>query len=99
MIRIIIADDHTLFRVGLRQMLHSFAGLEVVTEATDAATALAAAKRGGAELIVLDLTMPGASGTSLIEQIRAACPGLPILQADAVSQVRKRMCLLWIAAC
>jgi DNA-binding NarL/FixJ family response regulator len=79
MIRIIIADDHTLFRVGLRQMLHSFPGLEVVKEATDAATALAAAKRGGAELIVLDLTMPGASGTSLIEQIRAACPGLPIL--------------------
>jgi DNA-binding NarL/FixJ family response regulator len=36
MIRIIIADDHTLFRVGLRQMLHSFAGLSVVREATDA---------------------------------------------------------------
>jgi DNA-binding NarL/FixJ family response regulator len=79
MIRIITADDHTLFRVGLRQMLHSFAGLEVVKEATDAATALAAAKRGGADLIVLDLTMPGATGTSLIEQIRAACPALPIL--------------------
>lgn len=79
MIHIIIADDHTLFRIGLRQMLHSFAGLEVVREATDAAEALAAAKRGGAELIVLDLTMPGASGTSLIEQIRATCPRLPIL--------------------
>ena len=79
MIRIIIADDHTLFRVGLRQMLHSFAGLNVVKEATDATEALAAAKRGGADLIVLDLTMPGASGTSLIEQIRKACPALPIL--------------------
>lgn len=79
MIRIIIADDHTLFRLGLRQMLHSFAGLNVVAEATDAATALAAAKRGNAELIVLDLTMPGAAGTSLIEEIRLACPDLPIL--------------------
>ena len=47
MIRIITADDHTLFRLGLRQMLHSFAGLEVVGEATDASEALAAAKRGG----------------------------------------------------
>ncbi len=79
MIRIIIADDHTLFRVGLRQMLHSFAGLEVVREATDAAAALAAARRGGADLIVVDLTMPGATGTSLIEQLRAACPALPVL--------------------
>lgn len=79
MTRVIIADDHTLFRIGLRQMLHSFAGLEVVAEATNAAEALAAARRGGADLIVIDLTMPGASGTSLIEQLRVACPALPIL--------------------
>lgn len=59
MIRIIIADDHTLFRVGLRQMLHSFAGLSVVREATDATEALAAARRAEADLIILDLTMPG----------------------------------------
>lgn len=79
MIRVITADDHTLFRIGLRQMLHSFAGLEVVAEATDAAEALAAARRGEADVIVLDLTMPGATGTSLIEQICTACPTLPIL--------------------
>lgn len=79
MIRIITADDHTLFRLGLRQMLHSFAGFEVVKEAVDAGEALAAARRGSADLIILDLTMPGATGTSLIEQIRQACPSLPIL--------------------
>ena len=79
MIRIIVADDHTLFRIGLKQMLHSFAGLEVVKEATNAAEALAVAKAGDANLIILDLTMPGATGTSLIEQIRKACPALPIL--------------------
>ncbi|MBN8475071.1 response regulator transcription factor [Sulfuritalea sp.] len=79
MIRIIIADDHTLFRVGLRQMLHSFAGMEVIREVTNAAEALAAAKAGGAELIILDLSMPGATGTSLIEQTRKARPDLPIL--------------------
>ncbi|MCF8177015.1 MAG: response regulator transcription factor [Sulfuritalea sp.] len=79
MIRIIIADDHTLFRVGLKQMLQSFAGIEVVREATNAAETLAAANVGGAELIVMDLTMPGVSGTSLIEQTKAAQPDLPIL--------------------
>jgi DNA-binding NarL/FixJ family response regulator len=79
MIRIIIADDHTLFRVGLKQMLHSFAGIEVVREATNAAEALAAASADDADLIILDLTMPGASGTSLIEQTRKTRPDLPIL--------------------
>ena len=79
MIRIIIADDHTLFRVGLKQMLHSFAGIEVVREATNAAETLAAASAGAADLIVMDLTMPGVSGTSLIEQTRKARPDLPIL--------------------
>lgn len=79
MIRIIIADDHTLFRVGLKQMLHSFAGINVVGEATNAAETLAAANAGGAELIIMDLTMPGVSGTSLIEQTRKAQPDLPIL--------------------
>lgn len=94
MIRIIVADDHTLFRVGLRQMLHSFAGLNVVGEATNATEALAAAKRGGAELIVVDLTMPGATGTSLIEQIRRACPTLPILvlsMHDEAGTVRRAL--------
>ena len=79
MIRIIIADDHTLFRVGLKQMLHSFAGIEVVREATNAAEALATASAGDADLIIMDLTMPGVSGTSLIEQTRKARPDLPIL--------------------
>lgn len=79
MIKIIIADDHTLFRVGLKQMLHSFAGIGVVAEATNAAEALAAAKTHDADLIILDLTMPGVSGTSLVEQTRRACPTLPIL--------------------
>lgn len=79
MIRIIIADDHTLFRVGLKQMLHSFAGIEVVREATNATEALAAASADDADLIILDLTMPGASGTSLVEQTHKARPDLPIL--------------------
>jgi DNA-binding NarL/FixJ family response regulator len=79
MIRIILADDHTLFRAGLKQMLHSFAGYQVVAEAVDAGETLAAITRTPADLLVLDLTMPGVTGTQLIERVVDAQPELPVL--------------------
>jgi len=79
MTRIIIADDHTLFRIGLRQMLDSFDGVSVVAEAANAAQMLDAAETVGADLLISDLTMPGTSGTQLIEQLHRRHPTLPIL--------------------
>lgn len=78
MIRVLIADDHTLFRVGLKQMLHSYAGIDVIGEATNAAETLTSIGKGE-DVLVMDLTMPGASGTSLIEDVRRRAPELPIL--------------------
>lgn len=79
MIRVIVADDHTLFRIGLKQMLHSYAGIEVVGEATDAKETLAAVAAQPCDVLIMDLTMPGVSGTSLIEQAVRQRPDLPIL--------------------
>lgn len=79
MIRVIVADDHTLFRIGLKQMLHSYAGIEVVGEATDAQETLAAVAAQPCDVLIMDLTMPGVSGTSLIEQAVRQRPDLPIL--------------------
>jgi DNA-binding NarL/FixJ family response regulator len=79
MTRIIIADDHTLFRFGLKQMLESFEGISVVAEAANAEQALAAANAVAADLLISDLTMPGTSGTQLIEQLRRQHPALPLL--------------------
>ena len=79
MTRVIIADDHTLFRIGLKQMLESFAAITVVAEAANAEQTLAAADKVDADLLVSDLTMPGVSGTQLIEELRQRYPGLPIL--------------------
>lgn len=79
MTRIIIADDHTLFRIGLKQMLESFEGLSVVAEAANAGQMLAAAQAVAADLLISDLTMPGTSGTQLIEQLHRQYPSLPIL--------------------
>ncbi len=79
MTRIIIADDHTLFRIGLRQMLESFAGISVVAEAANAAQMLEAARTVATDLLISDLTMPGTGSTQLIEQLHREYPSLPIL--------------------
>jgi DNA-binding NarL/FixJ family response regulator len=79
MTRIIIADDHTLFRIGLKQMLESFEGFSVVAEAANAAQMLAAAQSVEADLLISDLTMPGTGGMQLIEKLHQEHPSLPIL--------------------
>lgn len=79
MIRIIIADDHTLFRIGLRQMLESCDDFSVVAEAANAAQTLDAVQAVAADLLVSDLTMPGTGGMQLLEQLRRRHPALPIL--------------------
>jgi DNA-binding NarL/FixJ family response regulator len=79
MIRLILADDHTLFRIGLKQMLESFDGISVVAEAANAGQVLDALRTVEADLLISDLTMPGTNGTQLIEQLRQRHPSLPIL--------------------
>jgi DNA-binding NarL/FixJ family response regulator len=78
MLRLLIADDHTLFRFGLKQMLQSFPGIEVVG-GHQRGTNSGSGQRGNIDLLLTDLTMPGNTGTQLITSVRAACPSLPIL--------------------
>jgi DNA-binding NarL/FixJ family response regulator len=78
-IRVIVADDHTLFRIGLVRMLNSLPNIKVVAEACDGTEVLKTIEHVEADLLLLDLTMPGASGTSLLEAVRRAMPDLPVL--------------------
>jgi DNA-binding NarL/FixJ family response regulator len=79
MIQVIIADDHTLVRDGLRRILESAHDFEVVGEGQDAATTLALVRERSARVLVLDLSMPGRSGVDLIKQIKEEKPELRIL--------------------
>jgi len=79
MIRVLIADDHTLVRDGLRHILESAHGFEVAGEAADSAGALALVRTHEAEVILLDLSMPGRSGLDMIKQIKDEKPALRIL--------------------
>lgn len=79
MIRIVIADDHTIMREGLKRILEGATDIEVVGEAVDGFEALALVRKGELDLLLLDLSMPGRSGVELIRQIKDELPKLPIL--------------------
>ena len=79
MIRILLVDDHPVVRHGIRQILID--GLKAVTvgEASDVPTASARLRSDGWDVVVLDLTLPGASGLDLLKEIRRERPSLPVL--------------------
>ena len=79
MIRILIADDHTIMREGLKRILEGIEDIEVVGEAVDGHDTLAKARLGNFDVLLMDLSMPGRSGVDLIRQINLEMPKLPIL--------------------
>ena len=79
MIRVVVADDHTIMREGLKRILHGAEDIEVIGEAVDGFETLALVRRGGFDLLLMDLSMPGRSGVDLIPQIKDEAPKLPLL--------------------
>jgi len=77
--RVYIADDHAIVREGLRRILAADASISVVGEAKDGNEVLVAARAGGFEVLLLDLSMPGKSGVELIKQLKAERHDLRIL--------------------
>jgi DNA-binding NarL/FixJ family response regulator len=70
MIRVLIADDQEMFRVGLRTVLATQAGITVVGEATDGAQAVSLASRILPDVILMDLRMPVKDGIAAIAELR-----------------------------
>ena len=67
--RVLLADDHTLVRRGVRLILDNDSGLEVVAEAGDGAEAVALAKNSSIDLAVLDVAMPRMTGLQAAREI------------------------------
>ncbi|MGE5208474.1 MAG: response regulator, partial [Alphaproteobacteria bacterium] len=77
--RIVIVDDHPLFRKGLAEMIHSDGSFAVCGEAGNAAGAMDVIRKLNPEMAIVDLSLPGANGIELIKNIRAEFPNLPVL--------------------
>ena len=67
--RIVIADDHTLFRAGLKAVIDMDDGCEVVGESADGESALQAVQKTRPDLLITDINMPGVNGIDLARQV------------------------------
>jgi DNA-binding NarL/FixJ family response regulator len=76
---VLIADDHPVFRKGLRALLASMPGVMLVGEATNGAEAVRLAEQLQPDVILMDLQMPGGDGLSAIRQIVQTSPHIRIL--------------------
>ncbi len=79
MIRVVIADDHTILREGLKQLLAAASDFEVVGEARNGFEAIELVRAADFDVLLLDLTMPGRSGMELIRQVKSEKPRLRVL--------------------
>jgi len=77
--RIVIVDDHPLFRKGLEELIHSDAHFAVCGEAGNAPEAMDVIRKLKPDMAIVDLSLPGANGIELIKNIRAEFARLPIL--------------------
>ncbi|WP_052888327.1 MULTISPECIES: response regulator [Thermogemmatispora] len=78
-IRILLADDHTILRAGLKMMLNAQPDMEVVGEAQDGRQALQEALRLQPDIVLMDITMPDMSGIEATRQIKKQVPETKVL--------------------
>lgn len=79
MIRVLLADDHTLFREGVRRLLDSDPGIEVVAEAARGPEALDLAAEADPHVVLLDVSMPGRGGLETLRDLKERRPKVRVL--------------------
>ncbi len=79
MIKIMIVDDHTIVRDGLKQIIAQTSDMEVVAEAGDGSEMLDLIKEQPCDIILLDISLPGRSGIDYLKDMKHLSPNLPIL--------------------
>jgi two-component system response regulator NreC len=78
-IRVLLADDHTILRAGLKMMLNIQPDIEVIGEASDGKQAIAEAQRLSPDVILMDITMPECNGIEATRQVKRILPDTRVL--------------------
>lgn len=79
MIRVLIADDHTIVRHGLRQILSSEQDMFVSAEAQNGQEVLDIVRRERVDIVVLDISMPGRNGLETLKELKRHYPGIAVI--------------------
>jgi len=79
MIRLIIADDHTVVRKGLKQIFDETPDIKVTNEAATGTELLEIVEKQEFDVVLLDISMPGRDGLDILRVLRADKPNLPVL--------------------
>jgi len=79
MIKVLLADDHSIVRAGLRRIVEESGEMEVIAEAADGREAIDLVHKALPDVAVIDISMPGLDGLEVLSQLRNHYPQLPIL--------------------
>src|SRR5262249_31909400 len=85
-IRVLVADDHSVVRTGIRHILEGEPGFEIVAEASNSAEAVALAAEHRPDVALLDISMPGGSGLQVAVALRERCPATRVLMLSMYDQ-------------
>ncbi len=94
MIRIAIVDDHAMVRAGLRQFFADQVDFVVVAEAANGRDALDLVRKGGIDVVLMDISMPDQSGVDALAAIKARQPDLPVLILSGFAETHYATTLL-----
>lgn len=79
MIQVLICDDHQIVRQGIKQILADAGDIALAFEAASGPEAMACVRKGGVDVVLLDIAMPQRDGLDVLKQLRSECPKLPVL--------------------
>ena len=85
-IRVMLVDDHTIARNGVRLMLGTADDIRVAAEAANAQEALELVRDATFDVALLDITMPGMNGLDLLRKLRSACPAMAALMLSTYAE-------------
>ena len=92
--RVLICDDHTLIRAGLRRLVEAFDGVEVVGEAANADEVVIRTRDVVPDVVLLDLSMPGRNGFEALDELRRVAPDTAVVimsMHDDTAHVREAL--------